>query len=1011
MRPAACLHGRPTRVGSFRLRPLTCGLLKFPSVVYVLPGFTFIPLVPRYMSQSWALSEDANKASGICSVCRATRQIHIKDGTVHRHGPRKNPCPGSHKPPVSIVKGNNGASSQTAVTTQVSDSLSPEPPDIHPAAWQPPECSTMKHIPKSARPTCAAHLASLLRNVIDHPDDKEPWLAVFNWATSILHPPKRGGRRHNVTNAIKKRLDQFTGNPLSDNLPEMGPRRRSGDVTTALARAVSAKLEEGNMRAAIQLLSSDDTLAPQTDETLRSLKAKHPPPTPLPPDLENTSLNSLVVDKKDILKAISSFPPGSAAGPDGLRPQHLKDLAQCGEAGSGFIDALTDFVNFVLDGHCHAHVKPLFFGGRLLALSKKCGGIRPIAVGMTLRRLASKCASHFGIAHLTSYLSPRQLGVGIPGGCEAAVHAVRRMLQSLPDDHVVAKLDFSNAFNTLQRAHMLRGVKDRLPSLYSYCHSAYSQPSFLFYGSNVIMSSEGTQQGDPLGPLLFSNTLQPLLLSLQSHLNVSFLDDLTLGGPTKVVAADIQTIITQGAAMGLQLNCAKCELVAHADNLVTDATLLSFCSVSVSDAVLLGAPLFKGPILDVTWRGRCLELDRMIDRLGLISSQDALLLLRASFGVPRVQHMMRCSPSVDHPALDEFDKSLRTAVSRITNADLTDLQWKQASLPIRMGGLGVRRVASLALPAFLASAASTLPIQSSILASTNAMEDNYISSFVAKWQAVTGRVIESSALPVKQALWDQPCVQLDKEEVENALTDMEQKARLLAVSAPHSGDWLVALPLTSCGLRLDDEAVRVAVSLRLGVSLGAPHTCRCGAAVDARGLHSFVCKKAPGRIARHQQLNDMVTRTLISAGVPATKEPIGLLRTDGKRPDGMTLIPWQDGKLLVWDVTVTTTLADSYVASAARRAGEVAEQAAIRKQAKYSALSNAYSFLPLAFETLGPMNEEAFLFFGCLGRRLSGISGDNRESSFLFQRLSIAIQRFNSVLFRDSFLSSVEPDQ
>ena len=105
------------------------------------------------------------------------------------------------------------------------------------------------------------------------------------------------------------------------------------------------------------------------------------------------------------------------------------------------------------------------------------------------------------------------------------------------------------------------------------------------------MSSEGTQQGDPLGPLLFSNTLQPLLLSLQSHLNVSFLDDLTLGGPTEVVAADIQTIITQGAAMGLQLNCAKCELVAHADNLVTDATLLSFCSVSVSDAVLL-VPLF-----------------------------------------------------------------------------------------------------------------------------------------------------------------------------------------------------------------------------------------------------------------------------------------------------------------------------------------------------------------------------------------------------------------------------------
>ena len=123
---------------------------------------------------------------------------------------------------------------------------------------------------------------------------------------------------------------------------------------------------------------------------------------------------------------------------------------------------------------------------------------------------------------------------------------------------------------------------------------------------------------------------------------------------------------------------------------------------------------------------------------------------------------------------------------------------------------------------------------------------------------------------------------LDRQRVEAAQTDAEQKARLLAVSAPHSGDWLLALPVTSCGLRLDDEAVRVAVSLRLGVDLGAPHSCHCGATVDARGLHSFVCKKAPSRIARHQLLSDMVARALVSAGVPASKEPVGRMCSDGK---------------------------------------------------------------------------------------------------------------------------------
>jgi len=96
------------------------------------------------------------------------------------------------------------------------------------------------------------------------------------------------------------------------------------------------------------------------------------------------------------------------------------------------------------------------------------------------------------------------------------------------------------------------------------------------------------------------------------------------------------------------------------------------------------------------------------------------------------------------------------------------------------------------------------------------------------------------------------------------------------------------MPLWSIGGWLDDEAIRAAVALHLGLDLGAPHTCRCGALVDARGQHGLVCKQAPSRIARHQQLNDLVTRALVSAGVPAKKEPVGLTRRDGKHLGGTT---------------------------------------------------------------------------------------------------------------------------
>jgi len=73
-------------------------------------------------------------------------------------------------------------------------------------------------------------------------------------------------------------------------------------------------------------------------------------------------------------------------------------------------------------------------------------------------------------------------------------------------------------------------------------------------------------------------------------------------------------------------------------------------------------------------------------------------------------------------------------------------------------------------------------------------------------------------------------------------------------------------------------------------------------------LHAFVCKMAPSRITRLHALNDIISRAFASAKIPVTKEPSGLFRSDGKRPDGLTLIPWQRGLFLTWDVTVATTL-------------------------------------------------------------------------------------------------------
>src|SRR6218665_848087 len=111
-----------------------------------------------------------------------------------------------------------------------------------------------------------------------------------------------------------------------------------------------------------------------------------------------------------------------------------------------------------------------------------------------------------------------------------------------------------------------------------------------------------------------------------------------------------------------------------------------------------------------------------------------------------------------------------------------------------------------------------------------------------------------------------------------------------------AGDWLQTIPLTACGLVLDNEAVIVAARFRLGFTLYEPHQCSCGEVADQGGHHALTCRRSVGRAARHATINDIIWRALSNAGIPSSREPPGLIRTDGKRPDVATLLPWSRGR-------------------------------------------------------------------------------------------------------------------
>ena len=104
------------------------------------------------------------------------------------------------------------------------------------------------------------------------------------------------------------------------------------------------------------------------------------------------------------------------------------------------------------------------------------------------------------------------------------------------------------------------------------------------------------------------------------------------------------------------------------------------------------------------------------------------------------------------------------------------------------------------------------------------------------------------------------------------------------------------------------------------------------------------------------------------------------------------MVPWSNGRFLVWNATCVDTFCDSHKSSTAREAGGAAALAETGKAKKYAHVDHAYLFQPVAFETCGTVGPESMLFLQHLGKRLRSTTGEPSSFAYLLQRLSVAIQ-------------------
>lgn len=853
---------------------------------------------------------------------------------------------------------------------------------------------TICDVPESQVPLYSSIVCELLTRVLEKSHNAWKALLLFPRMVFAL---SRGGRKYD--HQVYMNLMTFKAGEwktlLSRKFHKMG---ESSPFASSKERRASALARAGYFSGAARVLSNSELCDTSDPDVYAKLKELHPQPEAQPAPLLQAATCPFTRDH--LFKAISALRPRRAPDAAGWRAEYIRRLNTAAK-DQFFVLAkrLAEDTEAV-----PSDLRPFLFGARLIASKKKNNGVRPIAIGSIFRKVIGAAIATAIKPDLKDFFTPCQYGVGVEGGAETVVQGLR-VFQPLNNRNTVVGIDFTNAFNSVDRCVIAKEVADHFPLLKTWFSLCYGKPSqLLVRGQPPIESSRGVQQGDPLGPFFFSLALQPVLEAVSSPecCVLAYLDDVHLCGPPAVVAKAAIAVRTAAAAIGLSSNIDKCwsteDLSSHGFATRVDPN-----------------PTVLGVSLDIRSR---LSPDEVPEELmskiaGLPDTQSALHLLRYVHNSRFTFQFRLSSGGASRDLASAMMRATRKALSSLLRChDIPEHSWQQALLP-RGPGLGLTDLLLMApwmASASLVEACMRLSRMDRVHfesfqsnAGWKAASNNFLSSLLDS--AISGCADYVPNDPMRAKLQHFFAVdEVNSKQIDAFLKSYAPvTARAIVQSvkdSPIASQFLLAVPTQKC-LALSGVEMRIALRLLLGVPLHFDSEfCTCGMPQTSDGAHAISCRRRGGLILRHNLVKLVIADMCKCARLHTQVEPPQAFTGSHKRPDIVVRMA-ENGRDVAFDVTVINPARNESSSQSCAHDGlkflEAAEQAKIRKYRNLCA-TTGMDFVPIVLSAHGGVTPDTFRCgFDYIIKKINKASfvspnwaAPNKKSYWL-QRIAVAL--------------------